>query len=121
MGARVNMEGKLQSGNNKCAEVHKPTVLDNLLDSVFGRSFTSVLEFESMNTLGTDLQCAMRTNPLSAYNLLRRVFLFEEAVDAVLANVSGRMARLEDCPEHNDLRVLLLSVVNSRSVPSRSA
>jgi len=96
----------------------RETLLDTMLDSVFGRSFSPVLEFESHKIFGTDLQRAMMKDPSEAYHLLRRVFVLEEAVDLLLANVSGKAAQLGATQEYIDLRLLLARVLESRPVPA---
>jgi hypothetical protein len=99
---------------------HRTTLLDTMLDSVFGRSFSPVLEFESHRIFGMDLQGAMMKDPSEAYHLLRRVFVLEEAVDLLLANVSGKAAQLGASQEYLDLRLLLAKVLESRPVPANT-
>jgi len=105
-------ETKKRSSGNRV------TLLDTMLDSVFGRSFSPVLEFESHKSFGTDLQGAMMKDPSEAYHLLRRVFVFEEAVDLLLANVSGKAAQLGATQEYTDLRLLVERVLESKPVPA---
>jgi hypothetical protein len=88
--------------------------LDRLFNSIFGDSFTSVLEFESNLAHGTDLQHLMVQDPSKGYQLLRMVFVFEEAVDALLSNVYGKLNEQASTPEHRELLTLLHRVKNSR-------
>lgn len=107
------------SGEGACSEGY-PTLLDSMLDSVFGTSFSSVIEFESKRALGTNLQCAMDRDPSRAYRLLRSVFVFEEAVDLILANVLGKVARVSTSQEHRDLRALLVRVLESKPIAAEA-
>lgn len=101
-------------GHEDCEGAGGPSLLDSMFDSVFGRSFAPVLEFESKKALGTDLQCAMKKDPTKAYHLLRSVFVFEEAVELVLSNVLSKLSQFGGTEEYNDLRTLLARVLESR-------
>jgi len=110
VGERITVEPR------KAPARRRETLLDNMLDSVFGHSFSPVLEFESHKIFGTDLQGAMMKDPSEAYHLLRKVFILEEAVDLLLANVACRAAQLGQSQEYLDLRLLLGRVLESRPV-----
>ena len=111
--------GKVEEAAPSKAGPHR-TTLDALLDSVFGHTFSPVLEFEARRTLGTDLQGAMERSPDKAYHLLRSVFVLEDAVDLLLANVSGKAAQVGASQEYLDLRLLLARVLESRPVPANT-
>jgi hypothetical protein len=111
VGSKIAPEARKRQG-------HRESLLDVMLDSVFGRTFSPVLEFESHKTFGTDLQGAMMKDPTKAYHLLRSVFVLEDAVDLLLANVSGKAAQVGASQEYLDLRLLLARVLESRPVPA---
>jgi len=111
-GEKLGVEQKSGPSRNR------ESLLDTMLDSVFGRNFSPVLEFESHKIFGMDLQGAMMKDPTEVYHLLRRVFILEEAVDLLLANVSGKAAQLGESQEYLDLRLLLARVLESRPVPA---
>ena len=88
----------------------RPTLLDSLLSGLFGRSFASVLEFESQSAFGVDLERAMMTNPVQAYSLLKKVFVVEEAVDVILNGICTKAKQLDATPEHVEFRQALSRV-----------
>lgn len=100
-------EGSLEIAN---LEERVARFLDTQLDTLYGTSFTKVVEHEVREKLQADLFAALRETPQTAMELLRQMFNGDETLGQVVKSLLERLRGLDESPEKEVLTSLLLNV-----------